>query len=76
MLFGVIMNLASFLILFIIDIIISIIIIFIYVFIIVLIVKPRPRTQTPEWREATKQKSIENKQNPYSGPYAAVAGKE
>ncbi|TPX50527.1 hypothetical protein SeMB42_g00679 [Synchytrium endobioticum] len=32
--------------------------------------RPALRTQTPEWEEATKQKAIEARQNPFSGTYA------
>ncbi|TPX38267.1 hypothetical protein SmJEL517_g00055 [Synchytrium microbalum] len=32
--------------------------------------RPKLRTHTPEWAEATKQKAIEAKQNPFSGYYA------
>ena len=38
--------------------------------------KPKVRTQTPEWKEAERLLSIENKQNPYSGPYAKELAKE
>ncbi|KAJ3260785.1 hypothetical protein HK103_007348 [Boothiomyces macroporosus] len=31
---------------------------------------PNLRTQTPEWKAATEALSIEQKQNPFSGPYA------
>jgi hypothetical protein len=34
------------------------------------IVKPKLVTQTPEWKEAEKELMIEQKQNPFRGPYA------
>ena len=34
------------------------------------LVKPKPRTMTPEWEEATRQRALENKQNPFTGAYA------
>jgi hypothetical protein len=33
-------------------------------------VKPKLVTNTPEWKEAEAQLLIEQKQNPFHGPYA------
>ncbi|KAI8808249.1 cytochrome c oxidase subunit IV-domain-containing protein [Cladochytrium replicatum] len=38
--------------------------------------RPKTISDTPEWREATKQKAIERKQNPFQGAYAEVRAKD
>ncbi|KAJ3154071.1 Cytochrome c oxidase subunit 5A [Geranomyces michiganensis] len=39
-------------------------------------VVPELRTQTPEWQEETERRSIELKQNPFTGAYAELRKKE
>jgi hypothetical protein len=35
---------------------------------------PKLKTLTPEWKAAQEQLEIDRKMNPYSGPFAKVAG--